>query len=104
MADSNLFWPELPLAAWQDTYLTLQLWTQVVGKIRTALPPTLNHWWHSTLYVNARGLTTSPIPNAGGTFEIQFDFLEHTLEIRTCDGALRTLPLRSMPVAEFYRW
>ncbi len=62
MAESDLFWPALPLNAWQDTYLTLQLWTQVVGKIRMALSPPLNHWWHATLYGNARGLTTSPIP------------------------------------------
>jgi hypothetical protein len=104
MADSSLFWPDLPLDAWQETYQTLHLWTQVVGKIRMKLTPPMNHWWHATLYVNARGLTTSPVPYGGGSFEIQFDFLEHTLEIRTCDGGLRTLPLRSMAVAEFYRW
>jgi hypothetical protein len=104
MVESTLSWPELPLSAWQDTYLTLQLWTQVVGKIRLKLSPPLNHWWNVTLYVNARGLTTSAIPYGGGTFEIQFDFLEHALEIRTSHGAVRTLPLRSMPVAEFYCW
>jgi hypothetical protein len=104
MAESDLLWPALPLAAWQDTYLTLHLWTQVVGKIRMQLTPPLNHWWHATLYVNARGLTTSAIPYGGGSFEIQFDFLEHALEVRTCDGQLRTLPLTAMPVAEFYRW
>jgi hypothetical protein len=104
MAESDLFWPALPLDAWQDTYLTLHLWTQVVGKIRMALTPPMNHWWHTTLYVNARGLTTSAIPYAKGTFEIQFDFLEHLLELRTCDGVIRTLPLKPLPVAEFYRW
>jgi hypothetical protein len=104
MVQSDLFWPALPLEAWRDTYLTLHLWTQVVGKVRMTLSPPLNHWWHATLYVNARGLTTSPIPYGSGTFEIQFDFLEHVLEIRTCDGAIRTLPLQPMPVAEFYRW
>jgi hypothetical protein len=83
--------------------LTLQLWTQVVGKIRMALTPPMNHWWHATLYVNARGLTTSAIPYAGGSFEIQFDFLAHVLEIQTSGGATRTLPLKAIPVAEFYR-
>src|SRR4051812_46448799 len=103
MADPELFWPELPLAAWQDTYSTLHLWTQVVGKIRMELTPPLNHWWHSTLYVNARGLTTSAIPYGGGSFEIQFDFTDHILEIRTCEGELREFPLAPMPVADFYR-
>jgi hypothetical protein len=104
MAESNLLWPALPLNAWQDTYLTLHLWTQVVGKIRMTLTPPMNHWWHATLYVNARGLTTSAIPYGRGSFEIQLDFLEHVLEIRTSDGGLRTLPLTPMPVAAFYRW
>ena len=83
MAHSDPLWPSLPLAAWQDTYLTLHLWTQIVGKIRMTLSPPLNHWWHATLYVNARGLTTSPIPFRDGVFEIQFDFVEHRLEIST---------------------
>jgi hypothetical protein len=104
MAESALLWPELPLDAWRDTYQTLHLWTQVVGKIRMSLSPPLNHWWHATLYVNARGLTTSAIPYSRGTFEIQFDFLDHTLAIETVDSGIRTLPLRSMPVADFYHW
>ena len=103
MAESELLWPELPLDAWQDTYSTLHLWTQVVGKIRMKLSPPMNHWWHTTLYVNARGLTTSAIPCHDGTFEIQFDFLEHALEIRTSSGGRRAFPLTPMPVAEFYR-
>jgi hypothetical protein len=103
MAEPDLLWPALPLDAWQDTYATLHLWTQVVGKIRMALSPPLNHWWHATLYVDARGLTTSAIPFQGGSFEIQFDFIDHVLEIRTWDGGRRTLPLTPMPVAEFYR-
>jgi hypothetical protein len=103
MVESDLYWPALPLDAWQDTYSTLQLWTQIVGKVRMTLSPPLNHWWHATLYVNARGLTTSAIPYGGGTFEIQFDFIEHVLEIRTSDGAIRTLPLQPMAVADFYR-
>ena len=102
MAHSDPLWPSLPLAAWQDTYLTLHLWTQIVGKIRMTLSPPLNHWWHATLYVNARGLTTSPIPFRDGVFEIQFDFVEHRLEISTSGGATRSLPLRPISVAEFY--
>jgi hypothetical protein len=102
MANSDPLWPSLPLAAWQDTYLTLHLWMQIVGKIRMTMSPPLNHWWHSTLYVNARGLTTSPIPFRGGVFEIQFDLVEHRLEISTSGGARRSLPLRPVTVAEFY--
>src|SRR6476619_1440485 len=98
MAESDLFWLALPLDAWRDTYLTLHLWTQVVGKIRMVLTPPLNHWWHATLYVNARGLTTSAIPYRGQSFEIQFDFVEHVLEIRDSDGARRVVPLAPMPV------
>ena len=72
-------WPELPLAAWRDTRDTLHLWTQVVGKVRLALTPWLNHSWHVALYVTARGLTTSPIPWRGGSFQIDFDFIDHVL-------------------------
>ena len=103
MAHSDLIWPSLPLAAWQDTYLTLHLWTQIVGKIRMTMSPPQNHWWHTTLYVNARGLTTSPIPFRDGVFEIQFDLLEHRLEISTSGGTRRSLPLGPIPVAEFYK-
>jgi hypothetical protein len=102
MAQSDPLWPSLPLAAWQDTYLTLHLWTQIVGKIRMTMSPPQNHWWHATLYLNARGLTTSPIPFLDGVFEIQFDFVEHRLEISTSGGARRSLPLGPISVAEFY--
>src|SRR5580765_6915907 len=102
MAQRDSAWPALPLNEWQDTYLTLHLWTQVVGKIRMTLSPVLNHWWHTTLYVTARGLTTSPIPFGRGAFEIQFDFLDHQLEIQTSDGGRRVLPLTAEPVAVFY--
>jgi hypothetical protein len=102
MAHSDPIWPSLPLAAWQDTYLTLHLWTQIVGKIRMTMSPPQNHWWHTTLYVNARGLTTSPIPFRDGVFEIQFDLVEHRLEISTSGGARRSLPLAPISVAEFY--
>ena len=79
-------WPSLPLAAWQDTYATLHMWTQIVGKVRMALTPKQNHWWHVTLYVTSRGLTTSPIPCASGAFEIVFDFVDHALAVTCSDG------------------
>ena len=96
-------WPPLPLAEWADTYATLHMWTQVVGKIRLALAPRTNHWWEVTLYLTARGLTTSPMPYAGGSVEIAFDFIDHTLAIETSDGSRETLPLRPESVAAFYR-
>ena len=95
-------WPPLPYAEWQDTCKTLHMWLQVAGKIRMALSPPLNHWWHVTLYVTARGLSTPPIPYGDGVFEIQFDFLEHQLEIATCGGASVVLPLQAESVAAFY--
>jgi len=95
-------WPELPLAAWQDTYATLHMWTQIVGKVRLALTPRINHWWEVPLYVNARGLTTSAIPYGDGIFEVQFDFIDHKLEIQTNWGASKTLPLKPQSVAAFY--
>jgi hypothetical protein len=96
-------WPALPLAAWRDTYATLHLWTQIVGKVRLAQTPWLNHSWHVALYVNSRGLTTSLVPCGRGGFEMQFDFIEHVLEIRTTDGAATKLALRPQSVAEFHR-
>ncbi len=95
-------WPPLPLAEWQDTYATLHMWTQMVGKVRLALSPHFNHWWETPFYVNARGLTTSPIPYVGQAFEIQFDFIAHQLEVLTDWGETRTLPLVPRSVAEFY--
>ena len=79
-------WPALPLAEWKDTYATLHMWTQIVGKIRLALSPDINHYWGTALYVTARGLTTSPIPYAKGVFEINFDFVAHALEIKPAWG------------------
>ncbi|HUI18255.1 MAG TPA: DUF5996 family protein [Alphaproteobacteria bacterium] len=102
MTEGDARWPALPLAAWEPTRATLHMWTQVVGKVRLALSPYLNHWWQVPLYVSARGLTTSPIPHEGGAFEILFDFLAHELHIQTSDGTARTLPLAARPVAEFY--
>lgn len=85
-------WPELPLEAWQDTYATLHMWTQIVGKVRLALSPHINHWWEVPLYVNARGLTTSPIPYEQRTFEVQFNFVEHELSISVDDGHRKSVP------------
>ena len=85
-------WPDLPLDAWQDTYATLHMWTQIVGKIRKTYTPLINHWWNVTLYVTARGLTTSPIPYQDRTFEMEFDFIDHKLDIRTSDGPTRKSP------------
>jgi len=96
-------WPPLPLAEWQDTYRTLHMWTQIVGKIRMVLSPPLNHWWHVTLYVNSRGLTTGPVPFPPGLFEIQFDFHTHELVITTSEGGVISRPLRAESVAGFYR-
>jgi hypothetical protein len=95
-------WPELPLAAWQDTYATLHMWTQIVGKVRLALSPRVNHWWEVALYVNARGLTTSAIPYGDGIFEIQFNFIEHKLTIQTSWGTSKNLALKPQSVAAFY--
>jgi hypothetical protein len=95
-------WPELPLAAWQDTYATLHMWTQIVGKVRLALSPRINQWWEVALYVNACGLTTSAIPYEGRIFEVQFDFIDHRLIIQTSWGPSKTLALRAQSVADFY--
>jgi hypothetical protein len=95
-------WPELPYAAWKDTCTTLHLWTQIVGKIRLAQVPWLNHSWHATLYLTARGLSTSPIPYERRFFQIDFDFIKHLLLIRTNDGAERKIPLKPESVAAFH--
>lgn len=95
-------WPDLPYAAWKDTRDTLHLWTQAVGKVRLALTPWLNHSWHVALYITARGLTTSPMPWAGGSVQIDFDFVDHVLWLRKSDGHFRKVALKPVPVAEFY--
>ena len=100
-ADPNR-WPELPYTAWADTAATLQLWTQIAGKVRLALTPWLNHSWHVALYVTARGLTTGPIPDGARQFQIDFDFIDHVLWLRTSDGQFRQIMLKPTPVAEFY--
>jgi hypothetical protein len=96
-------WPALPVADWQDTRDTLQLYTQVVGKVRMANAPLLNHWWNVALYPTARGLTTSLMPHpTGPSFQIDVDFLAHRLDVTTVDGQQRSLPLEPRTVADFY--
>jgi hypothetical protein len=96
-------WPSLPLEAWSDTCATLHLWTQIVGKVRLTQSPWINHSWHVTLYVTARGLSTSPIPYGTRTFQIDFDFIAHQVLVQSSDGGLASLPLRPQSVAAFYR-
>jgi len=96
-------WPVLDYPAWRDTALTLQLWTQIVGKVRLALTPWLNHGWQVPLYVNARGLGTSAIHVGGALFEIDFDFVAHRLVVRSSEAGERGFALEPMSVASFYR-
>jgi hypothetical protein len=96
-------WPELSFDAWRETGSTLHLWTQIVGKIRLSLTPWVNHSWHVPLYLTARGLTTSPIPWRGTSFQIDFDFVSDNLLLYTSGGESRLLALAPMTVADFYR-
>ncbi len=99
---SEMF-PEIPLDAWRPTKITLHLYAQIVGKIRLAMHPRINHWWHVTLYVSPRGLTTRTIPFDGGSFEIEFDFIDHALVIRTSSGRQEDFALfDGLTVADFY--
>jgi Family of unknown function (DUF5996) len=102
-AMNNEVWPALPYNAWHDTYATLHLWSQIVGKIALAQAPPINHSWAVSLHLTARGLTTRNLPQGDRSFMMEFDFIEHQLVIRTTDGDVRALPLRSRSVAEFYR-
>ncbi len=102
MIRRSMRWPALSYAEWSDTCETLHMWTQIVGKIRMEKTPPMNHWWHVTLYVTARGLGTSLIPDECRPFEIDFDFLAHRLAIVTTEGERRELPLEPMTVADFY--
>lgn len=95
-------WPSLPLEEWEETRATLHMWTQVLGKIRLAQTPLVNHWWNVPLYVNSRGLTTSVMPYDARSFEIDFDFIDHNLLIKTSDNEERIIKLRPISVAEFY--
>ena len=103
VADQPECWPRLSLDSWKDTYATVHMWTQMVGKVRLRLTPLVNHWWNVPLYVTARGLTTSRIPYGQRAFELRFDFIRHQLVIETTDGILKTVPLVPRSVAEFYR-
>ena len=96
-------WPSLPLEEWRDTYATLHMWTQIVGKVRLVLSPKINHWWQVPLYVTSRGLTTSPIPHGAAAFEIDFDFIDHRLLVHTSGGAEKVLELKPRSVADFYQ-
>lgn len=96
-------WPALPLSEWKETYDTLHMWTQIVGKIRLALTPTENHWWNTTLYVSPRGLTTSTMHHNGRLLQIDFNFIDHKLIIETTDAPAKTIDLRSLSVADFYQ-
>src|SRR5499426_113907 len=95
-------WPALPLEEWEDTRATLHMWTQIVGKVRLAQTPLVNHWWNVPLYVSARGLTTSAMSYEDRIFEIEFDFVNHNLLIECSDDATTKLPLRPQSVADFY--
>jgi Family of unknown function (DUF5996) len=102
-AEADAEWPELPWREWTPTISTLHMWVQIVGKVRMALAPPLNHWWHVPLYVSSRGLTTSPIPYGRRQFQVDFDFLDHRLDAIDSDGGSFTIPLVAQSVARFYR-
>jgi len=99
--NETTLWPSLPYDSWRDTCTTLHLWSQVVGKVRLATTPWLNHGWHVALYVDARGLTTSPMPREHGSFELRFDFIDQVLICDTSDGRRGTVPLAPQSVAQF---
>lgn len=99
----NELWPDLPLAAWQDTCSTLHMWTQIVGKIRLSLAPMVNHWWQVAFYLTARGFTTSPMPFSSRYCQIDFDFIDHSLRISTDSGDSRSIALKPQTVSEFYK-
>ncbi len=96
-------WPPLPLDGWADTFATLHMWTQVVGKVRLARAPAQNHSWHVTLYLTARGLSTGPIPDGARTFEVLFDFIAHEFRVAVSDGTSASVALEPISVAEFHR-
>ena len=102
-SDSPECWPAIRLADWKDTYATLHMWTQIVGKIRLELTPRLNHWWNVPLYVSSRGLDTSIIPYGNRSFEMEFDFVDHQLVIRTTDPRTASVALAPRSVADFYK-
>lgn len=99
---SDQQWPSLSFHSWQPTYETLHMWLQIVGKIRLVQSPWVNHSWHTTLYLSSRGMTSSPIPYGGETFQMDLDFIDHKLTVSKSDGQSGTLPLRAQSVADFY--
>lgn len=101
--NSTDIWPSLPLEAWQETYATLHLWTQIIGKIRLTQTPWINHSWHVPLYLTVRGLTTSTIPYGNRIFQIDFDLIDHQLLIQTGEGTSRAIALAPRSVAHFYQ-
>jgi Family of unknown function (DUF5996) len=101
-AASSQNWPSLRVDEWTASRDTLHMWTQIVGKIRLGHAPMVNHWWQVTPYVSPRSLTTSAIPYEAGVFDIEFDFIEHRLHIRSSDGGLRQIALEPKSVADFY--
>ena len=103
MLNSDELWPALPFAPAKATYQTVHRYLQIVGKVKLALAPMTNHWWHIPLYLNSRGLTTAAIPYRGETFDIDFDFIDHNLRIQTSRGDRKSLRLEPRSVAEFYR-
>ncbi len=102
-ADFSDAWPALPFRTWEDTCTTLHMWTQIVGKIRLAQAPSINHWWQVALYVTSRGLTTSTMPHGARHFTIDFDFIDHRLGFETSDGARDSFALEPCTVSDFYR-
>ena len=100
---NTTLWPPLPLSEWKDTFETLHRWTQIVGKVRLALSPPMNHWWNTTLYVTPSGLTTSSMTYKGQYLQIDFDFINHILLIRTTKDSSKIIALQPKSVADFYR-
>ena len=103
LSDASECWPPIRLKDWQDTYATLHMWTQIVGKIRLELTPKVNHWWNVPLYLSSRGLSTSLIPYRDRTFDMEFDFVQNQLVVRTSDPETASVALRPQSVADFYR-
>jgi hypothetical protein len=103
LVDTDEAWPELPWTEWAPTITTLHMWLQIVGKVRMVLAPPLNHWWHVPLYVSSRGLTTSPIPYGRRQFQVEFDFLDHRLDVSDDGERSFSMPLEPKSVARFYR-
>lgn len=101
-SDPTLAWPRLPFEDWRDSKITLHLFCQIVGKIRLALHPKVNHWWHVTLYLTPRGVTTGTIPHGDRTFEMELDWTDHAWRLRASDGRSRRVPLQGQSVASFY--